>query len=118
MATVDVDIGHSAEVFAGEDKSLVFTVRDVNDVIQDITGWILEFEVRLTRYTPTTVLAKSGITPSDPTNGKVTISLASNDTVGLKAGTYKYGLARTNPGAYDVTAEGDFVLRKAGSHAA
>jgi hypothetical protein len=115
--TVTQDIASTSEMFAGEDKVIEFTVKDSADVVVNITGWVFEFEVRLTPYNANIVLAKTGLTPSDAPNGKVQVPLASNDTKNLKAGTYHYGLARTNSGAYDVVAEGEFVLRKAAVHA-
>jgi hypothetical protein len=116
--TVTQDLGASRELFVGEDKVLQWTVSDSDDVVVDITGWTFEFEVRLRRYTPgTPVISKSSLTPSDGPAGEVQVPLASADTVDLRAGTYYYGLARTNTGAYDVVAEGQFVLRKAAAHA-
>lgn len=110
--TVTQDISSTSEVFAGEDKVIEFQVLDSVDAVVNISGWTLEFEVRLTRYTPTGVLVKTG-TITDAPNGKFQVALASADTSALKAGTYYYGAARTNAGAYDIVAEGKFVLRKA-----
>lgn len=122
MATVTVDIDSSSEVFAGEDKTITFTVRDDAGVAVNVSTWAFAWQLRLTRYNPTAILAKesgNGIAfVTNGTDGQVRVTLTENDTRDLKAGTYYHGLARTNPGAFDVNAEGQFVLRKAAVHAA
>lgn len=114
--TVTQDITADAEVFIGETKNIDFTVKDSADAIINITGWTFTFEVRLTPYTPTAVLSKTNLVPTDAPGGKVRVALTGADTAGLRAGTYYYGIARTNVGAYDVVAQGVFVLRKAAVH--
>lgn len=114
---VTTDIGTTDEVFAGEDKTITFTVQDDVHVAVNVSSWTFNFQLRLTRYNSTVLLSKtlgSGIAfVTNGTDGKVRVTLAQNDTKSLKAGTYYYGLARTNSGSYDVVKEGQFVLRKA-----
>ena len=121
--TATVDIGADKEVFAGEDKTITFTVRDDADVVVNVSSWTFLWELRLTRHNPNVILQKTSSPPSgitfatDGTDGKVRVALTSSETKNLKAGTYFHGLARTNGGAFDVNGEGEFVLRKAAVHA-
>ena len=120
--TVTTDIGTTDEVFAGEDKTITFTVEDESHVAVNISSWTFSWELRLTRYSPTASLGPktlgSGLTfVTGGTDGKVRLSLTSAETKVLKAGTYYYGLARTNSGSWDVVKEGQLVLRKAAVHA-
>jgi len=112
--TVDQDVGADKEVFAGEDKTLVWSIKKADESAQDITGWTFLMEVRLTRYTAgLPVFTKAGTILGAPALGQAQVVVLSTETKDLKAGTYYYGLARTNAGAFDVVAEGKFVLRKA-----
>ena len=117
--SVTANITTDAEWFVGEDKTLTFTVVDANNVTVDISGWSLEWDLRLTRYNPTVLLTKdtsAGIVvdPDQVTNkGKFYVQVDRSDTTGLKAGTYYHAAARTNTGNFDVVSEGSAVLRKA-----
>jgi len=130
---VDTSIGIDSGWFVGEDKLFTLTVylpgttqaQVASNPLanqQDITGWSLQWDLRLSRYHPTVVLTKatgSGIailTQSGSTLGQLTIDIDRIDTQTKRAGTYYHGLARTNAGLYDVVAEGSAVLRKAAVH--
>jgi len=114
--TVDQPITYDDAWFAGEDKTFTFTIKKADESAQDITGWTLEWELRLSRYAATSLLSKtvgSGITITNGPAGILTVALAQADTVSLKAGSYYHGLARTNGGSWDVNLEGQAILRKA-----
>lgn len=121
MPTVAVDFTYDDEWFVGEDKVLRIAVKDEAGAAVNIGGWTFAWEVRLSRYHPTIVLAKatgSGITQFGPAaDGVVDVAVDKADTLALRAGTYYHGLARTNAGSWDVVAEGKAVLRKAAVHA-
>lgn len=134
---VDSPIAYDAAWFTREDKTLTFTVYvpgtalatiladdGTNPAIrQDITGWSLGWELRLSRYAATALLSKAtsgnGITistQSGTTKGQFVVAVASADTANMKAGDYYHGAARTNAGSWDVIAEGAARLRKAAIH--
>lgn len=119
---VDQNIASSAEWFVGEDKALTITVRDANDAPVSITGWTIEWVLRLNRYHPDVLISKTvgaGITisaQSGLTLGQFVVQIDRANTADLKAGTYHHAAARTNAGNYDVISEGYAVLRKAAAH--
>ncbi len=113
MSTTAVPIGWDKELFVGADKTLTWVVKDENDVIVPVAGWTANFEIRLSRYSATIVLAKAVVVVGDGTAGQLRVTLLSADTVSRKPGAYWYGLARTNAGAWDVKAEGQLILRQA-----
>src|SRR3954471_18707536 len=95
---------------------LLFRVKAPVGTLVDIPGFTFAFTVRLTPDNPTAMISKTGLVPSGPS--LVTVQIASADTVNYSGGTYAYGLARTNAGAWDVEADGAFVLSKSAAHAA
>jgi hypothetical protein len=115
MATVTVNITKADEWFVSEDKLLTFTVRNSAGAVVNITGWTLEYVLRLAPSHPTKKLTKTtgtGITITDAVNGVLQVDVDSADTDHLRAGTYWHGLARTNAGAYDIVLDGTAVLRR------
>lgn len=111
--TVDEDIGLDKEVFAGEDKILRWQIRKADDTPQDLTAWSGKLQIRLTKYTPDPAIMEWSMAIfGAAANGQWQAVIASADTLGLKAGTYWYGVMRTNPGSIDIVATGEFVLRK------
>jgi hypothetical protein len=122
----DSPITIDAGWFVGEDKTFTFTIYvpgttqaqiDAGTAVaQNMTGWTLVWNVRLTRYAggnPLLSKVPQLLPQSGATLGQCTVAVARSDTVAMKAGTYSHALARTNAGNYDVVSQGDAVLRKA-----
>ena len=90
-------------MWSGDDKTITVTVYDNDDVVVDITGatitWELSQNVDSTALISKTV--GSGITLSDPTNGIFTIALDPADTASL-SGRY-YHEAEITDAAGDVS---------------
>jgi hypothetical protein len=116
MTTVDQPITEDKEVFVGEDKDLRWSIKDDAGGAKDISGWTFLFQLRLRRSSADLILGKAGSIEGSPALGIAKVLIASTDLDDVKPGTYFYGLARTNAGAWDVVAEGEFVLRKAAVH--
>ena len=118
MATVVQNITVADEWYVGEDKVFTFTVRDVNGVVVNITGYTFEWTVRTGRSHPVKRITKTsgaGIVITDAVNGVLTVTVARADTLGppiFRAGRYYHGLARTNSGVYDVEIDGYADLLK------
>ena len=116
-ATAFVDIGATAEMFAGEDKTFQFTVKDAAGNLVDIQApaYRYNFSLRLTPDAATDLKPVTNIVPNGTNTFQVVF--ASNDTKTFKAGTYWYGVARNNAGAFDVEAQGKFIIYRAAVHA-
>lgn len=87
--------GQNFELFQGDTRQLVITVRDDNDVIVNLTG----FSAHWVMYHPTTkvlVFERStggaGITIPIPTNGQVLIDLVPADTETMIPKKYNHEL--------------------------
>lgn len=117
MATAFVDIGATAEMFAGEDKTFRFTVKDAAGNLVDIQAgaYRYDFHLRLTPDASAILVPKLNIVPSGTSTFDV--QFVSNDTKLLKQGTYWYGVARNNAGAWDVQDSGKFLLYRSAVHA-
>ncbi len=82
----------------------------------DITGYAIQLTVKRDRYDPlppllTKSTATGGISITDPTNGKLSISFAAADTADL-AGDYAYEIARTDTGNRERIEYGRFRVLK------
>ena len=77
------------EITAGDNRDIVYTIVDENDVVVNLTGGSIIWRA-LVSGTETVVITKSvgsGVALTDPTNGVATVSLEPADTTSLK-GTY------------------------------
>lgn len=117
MPTVHVNITAANEWYVGEDKQLSFTVRDEADNPVNISGWTMEYILRIAPSHPEKKLSKTttaGITlDPDQTGagkGKLYIDIDAGDTDHLRAGTYAHGLVRTNAGVNDIVIDGTAYL--------
>jgi hypothetical protein len=116
---IKAPIAASDEWYAGEDKSLVFTIYQSNGTTaQDLTGWTLSWTLKrfasdldvAAILTKTTV---SGITLTTPGSGVATVAVADTDTDPIVPGLYHHELKRTNAGNETVLSYGTAVLRQA-----
>lgn len=84
--------GQNLEVFQGDNKQIIITIYDEDDVILDLTGYDIVWVV----YHPTTkalVLSKAlgdGITVPTPANGQLVIDLEPADTLVVVPNTYNH----------------------------
>lgn len=104
-----VDVPVSAMVFAGEDKTLQFTVTNLAGATQVITGWTLQWKLE-TSQGGTVSVTKSGVVTDGP-NGVCTVTLAAADTAALAGGRYWHVLNRTDSGFAGALAAGTFALQ-------
>ena len=77
-------------MWSGDDKTITVTVYDNDDVVVDITGATITWELSL-NVDSAALISKtvgSGITLSDPTNGVFTITLDPTDTDSLSGRYY------------------------------
>ena len=95
--------------FLGEDKSLVFSIFDVNGAAQNITGWTISWKLSAT-LSGAAVLTKSAVLTT-PLSGICTVSVAAGDTSGLTPGDYYYTLRRTNTGSAAELAYGTCTIQ-------
>lgn len=102
------DITAEHEWFCGEDKLIDFTVRS-NRLIQDITGYSIEFRMSVSEENTTSVLTLDAAL-SDPENGLCRVTVADTDTDDIDPDTYYYQLWRVDDDAEAVLAHGDAVL--------
>ncbi len=110
MPTVEQAIGWDKELFVGAEKTLVWTILSELGAAVDVTGWTLHFVARLTRYA-SPIVVEFDVAPvaGEETLGHVSHHVASAESKNVKPGTYWYGLARTNNGAWDVKGDGDRI---------
>ncbi len=102
--------------FMGEDKTLRFNVVDVNGAAQNISGWGLEWVLRLGTGNPTAAITKStvsGITISNGAGGICDVAVAAADSLALSPGGYFHTLRRNDSGFSAVLAFGTFALQEA-----
>lgn len=99
--------------FRGEDKAIVFTIKNTNGAAIDITGWTMSFRMASALW-GTAVITKTP-TLTTPASGICTVNLASADTSGLtqdgNSTTYYYTLRRTNAGSRTELAFGHIVVQ-------
>lgn len=105
----DADITEEDDWFIGEDKSLVFTVVDSAGVVQNITGWTIEWYLSLEEGSPA-ILTKTA-TLTTPASGICTVTVADTDTDPLAPGKYFHMLKRTNAANETVLAKGDCLIQ-------
>jgi hypothetical protein len=111
------DIAVKDGFFRGEDKSIVFDIVNAVGDPQDITGWTVSFRVASSKFGAAIIqkTVGSGITLTDPTAGRLTVVLASADTVAFtndgSDADYSYVLRRTNAGSRTELAYGALVIQ-------
>jgi hypothetical protein len=120
------NIGGSEDWFIGEDKTLPFEVYDgaAESTIIDVTGWAMEFRMRLpiegdrvvlTRTTGGSTITITGSFNASPTTNtqRVNVLVEDTDTDNFQPGRYYYVLRRPDAGNETVLAYGDIDLKKA-----
>lgn len=103
-------------VFAGEDVVLLFTVKDKNGNVVNITGFSIDFLFREDENTAnlfTKATGGSGITITDGVGGKYQVAIDSADWLALAAGRKFFKTRRTDSGFLRSMAFGTFALRAA-----
>lgn len=106
--SVEANITEEARFFTGEDKSLVFTVRDGNGRLMNITGWSLEWKLA-TALAGEPILILTGSITDGPI-GRCKVIVPAGDTTDLLPGTYFYDLRRVDLGSYAELAYGTLEL--------
>ena len=99
MATRTDIVPPTYYVFAGEDRTLTFTVVDEDSAAVDITGWTLSMDIG-----DGTVTNAGSI--SDATAGILTVTLSAANTTTLSGTKLQYRLRRTDSGSNTVLAHG------------
>lgn len=104
----------SLELWRGAARSLVFTVYTSTGAKQDVSGWAVSWDVRVSNDSPGTFVAlstaTSGVTLSDPTNGQITVTLTAAQAT-IPVGSYRHTLARTDTGSESVLANGSLRVK-------
>ena len=116
----DAPIRETDNWFIGEDQLLRFTIDDgaiPTPAASDITGFALEWVLRLSPGGPVALIAKTtgaGIVITDGPNGVCEVAIDDGDTINLQpSARYFHTLRRTDAGFETVLAFGDAVLRQA-----
>lgn len=107
--SVKADITAADGWFVAEDKSFVFTIQSTSGGNQNITGWTIQWKLAATQG-GAAILTKTA-TPTSPSTGVCTVTIASADTIGLSAGSYFYTLRRTDTGQRSELAYGGATLQ-------
>jgi hypothetical protein len=106
--SANVDFPASAGYFTGEDKKFIFTIRDENNVIMDVSAWTVRFKVSQTLSG--NALFTINATILDGPLGQVQVIVPAANTDGLTPGEYYYALRRTDAGAAAELAYGKLTL--------
>lgn len=127
--SVEFNIGAEHKFFVGEDKVLSFTIFGADGVTPaDCALWALELPVRKTDHSSSFVvplktkangkLMVTGAYNVDPqvNTQRVVAFFESEDTTGVKAGTYRWSLKRTDDGEEAILTYGNFTLLEATAH--
>ena len=97
----------------GATFSWVFTLKDNNGVVVDLTGYTARMHVRVTAATASTIIelttANSRIVLGG-TDGTITLALTATETAALTAGSYVYDLELLSGSSVQRLLEGDFVV--------
>lgn len=110
---VEATIAGTDYWFAGEDKSLKFTITNEAGAIQNITGWTIAWRLTRLPEDSTPLLTKPPATRDDA-NGIVTISVPATDTSTLSSGNYHHTLVRTDSSNIAVLSFGRVILHEIG----
>ena len=103
--------------FAGDDRTFRWTVFDrddvANQVVLDITGYTLDFELKLNESDVSPLITRSAFSPSAPSLGQIEVTLLDTETEALVEATYVYTLRRIDASFERVLAFGGFHIRRA-----
>jgi hypothetical protein len=108
------DITAAMGFFAGEDKAIIFTIRDADGGVMNITGWAIQF--RMAATLGGTPLVTRFASPTTPASGICTVQIPSSDTINLDSppdpdSLYWYDLRRTDVGSRAELAYGTVDLQ-------
>lgn len=102
-----------AEAFAGDDKTIQFTVTDLDGAALDLTNATIEWVLR--RYEGGPVALRKtladGIVVTAPTGGIFAVTISAADTASMEPGVYYHGAAVTIDGKISTVAIGLVTLR-------
>ena len=91
------------EMRKGDTKILEFTVKDSDGAVVDITGATAKWEAAQAVTASTKDIAKSGISPSDATNGKFQVTISPSDTSSLNPGRFYHEAELTDASSRVIT---------------
>lgn len=95
----------------GEDKELIFTVRNPAGVVVDATGWTCRYAMfRSQAVVGDLALLTVNVVGA---GGVITVAVPAAATAGLRGGTYEHVLRRLDPGAAAVLAYDSVTLGEA-----
>jgi hypothetical protein len=106
--SANVDFLASAGYFAGEDKTIFFTIKDESAVLMNITGWTIRFKLSQT-LSGNALFTINGVIVDAP-NGVVKIDVPAANTEALTPGDYYYVVRRTDSGSAAELAYGKMTL--------
>lgn len=113
----DSSVTRDDNYFAGDDRVFRWTVYDRDDVSTqvalDITGYTLDWELKLNESDASPLISRSAFAPSAPALGQVEVTLLDTETETLAEATYVYTLRRVDAGFERVLAFGGFHIRRA-----
>ena len=108
--SVEADISEADNLFAGEDKTVRFTVYDSAGLLQSIVGWTISWKW-YDKPAGSVLLTKSGTIVDGP-NGILEVTIAAADTGTMAAPkTYYHTLTRTDSGSFAVLSHGNVLLQ-------
>lgn len=120
---LEADINEDGgELFVGEDKILDLEVlQDDGATPQDIAGWSITFDVRLTDKTSTALLSKSATVTgtysatraSNTQRARVTLTDTELASPTFSGRTYRHSWKRLTDGSETILAYGDFRMQRA-----
>ena len=84
----------------GADFSTTMEIADTNELALNLTGYTILAQIRKT-YSSTTSTSFTTAIDSDPTTGKITLSLSDVQTTALEEGRYVYDVVITNTNSND-----------------
>jgi hypothetical protein len=116
----NVTIGGNGDLFVGEDKGIRLEVLDPEGYPVDLTGWTINFVVRLTDaaddpalLTKTATIAGTFDADRDINTQYAGIILSDDETNTFSAQTYRHSWKRMNGGYETLLAYGNFILELA-----
>lgn len=99
--------------YEGEQKLLRWTVVDRGRVLVPVTGWNVTLSIYRRRDPTALYVLPVEVDPALPST--LTCLVTAAITTALGPGSYRYVLARTDPGAEQVIASEDIVLNRRGA---
>jgi hypothetical protein len=115
----NVTIGGNGTLFIGEDKRLRIACVDNTGLPTDMTGWVLDFDVRTSDTAPSSVLTLTptlvgtfDTNPSLNTQRAIVTLTAANMNL-FRPKLYRYSVKRIDPGEETVLLWGSFLPQRA-----